>query len=110
MVKSTIPEFIREEKPATETADSIIEETARKYNVTVGDILGKSRRKDIKTARNVAMYIIKRILDMSFPAIGKMMDRDHSTVYSNIQAVEQEMETNDKLANEISEIIKEIKN
>lgn len=109
MVKSSIPEYFRENKPVAETVDNILEVTARKYEVSVEQILGKSRTKDIKTARNVAMYVIKRVLDLSLPAIGKMMNRDHSTVYSNIQMVEADLETNDKLNNDIIEIVTEIK-
>ncbi len=109
MVKSSIPEYFRENKPVAETVDNILEVTARKYEVSVEQILGKSRTKDIKTARNVSMYVIKKVLDLSLPAIGKMMNRDHSTVYSNIQMVETDLETNDKLNNDIIEIITEIK-
>lgn len=109
MVKSSIPEYFRENKPVAETVDNILEVTARKYEVSVEQILGKSRTKDIKTARNVSMYVIKKVLDLSLPAIGKMMNRDHSTVYSNIQMVEADLETNDKLNNDIIEIVTEIK-
>lgn len=109
MVKSSIPEYFRENKPVAQTVDSILEVTARKYEVSVEQILGKSRTKDIKTARNVAMYVIKKVLDLSLPAIGKMMNRDHSTVYSNIQMIENDLETNDRLNNDIIEIITEIK-
>ena len=109
MVKSSIPEYFRENKPVAETVDSILEVTARKYDVTVEDILGKSRTKNIKTARNVSMYVIKTILGLSLPAIGRMMNRDYSTVHSNIGNVEAEMSVDDKLNNEIMEIIAEIK-
>lgn len=109
MVKSSIPEYFKENKPVAQTIDVILEVTARKYEVTVEQILGTSRKKDIKTARNVAMYCIKKVLDLSFPAIGKMMNRDHSTVYSNIQQVDQELQTNDSLNNDIIDIITETK-
>lgn len=109
MVKSSIPEFLRENKPVTETIEKIIEVTARKYDVTVEDILGTKRTKNIKTARNVAMYIAKQVLDLSLPQIGKFMNRDHSTVHSNIQNVENQLETDNQLSNEITEIITEIK-
>lgn len=109
MVKSSIPEYFRENKPVAETVDSILEVTARKYDVSVEDILGKSRTKNIKTARNVSMYVIKTVLGLSLPAIGRMMNRDYSTVHSNIGNVEAEMAVDDKLSNEVMEIIAEIK-
>ena len=109
MVKSSIPEYFRENKPVAETVDTILEITARKYDVSVEAILGKSRTKTIKTARNVAMYVIKKVLDLSLNDIGKMMDRDHATVFSNIKTVEADMKADDKLNNDIFEIMTEIK-
>lgn len=109
MVKTSIPDYFRENKPVAETVNTILEVTARKYDVSVEAILGKSRTKVIKTARNVAMYVIKKVLDLSLGDIGKMMDRDHATVHSNIKTVETEMKTDDKLNNDIFEIITEIK-
>ena len=109
MVKSSIPDYFRENKPVAETVNTILEVTARKYDVTVENILGKSRTKAIKTARNVSMYVIKKVLDLSLDDIGKMMDRDHSTVHSNIKNIETEIKTDDKLNNEIFEIMTEIK-
>ena len=109
MVKSSIPDYFRENKPVAETVNTILEVTARKYDVSVEAILGKSRTKVIKTARNVSMYVIKKVLDLSLGDIGKMMDRDHATVHSNIKTVEAEMKTDDKLNNDIFEIMTEIK-
>ncbi len=109
MVKSSIPEFLHENKPVTETVEKIIEVTARKYDVTVEDILGTKRTKNIKTARNVAMYIAKQVLDLSLPQIGKFMNRDHSTVHSNISNIEAQIKIDNQLSNDITEIITEIK-
>lgn len=110
MVKSCIPEFLHENKPVTETIEKIIDVTARKYDVTIEEILGTKRTKNIKTARNVAMYIAKQVLELSLNEIGKFMNRDHSTVYSNIQYVENLLETDNQLSNDITEIITEVKN
>ncbi len=109
MVKTSIPEYFRENKPVGETVNSVFEVTARKYDVTVEEILGKSRTKNIQTARNVAMYVLKTVLGLSLQAIGRMMNRDYSTVHSNIGGIEAKMSVDDKLNNEILEIIAEVK-
>lgn len=109
LVKSSIPEFLHETKPVSETVEKIIEVTAKKYDVSVNEILGTKRTKNIKTARNVAMYITKQVLDLSLPQIGKFMNRDHSTVHSNIQNIETLVQTDNHLANDITEIITEVK-
>ncbi len=109
MVKSCIPEFLHETKPVAETIEKIIEVTARKYDVTIEEILGTKRTKNIKTARNVSMYIAKQILELSLSQIGQFMNRDHSTVHSNIQNIENQLETDNALSNDITEIITEVK-
>ena len=77
--------------------------------VTGEDILGVKRTKDIKTARNLAMYIIRQVTDLSLNSIGVMFDRDHSTIHSNITAVEKQLKTDTNLENEINDIRREIK-
>ncbi|MBQ5886654.1 MAG: chromosomal replication initiator protein DnaA, partial [Clostridia bacterium] len=67
------------------------------------------RTKDIKTARNLAMYIIRQVTDLSLNSIGVMFDRDHSTIHSNITAVEKQLKTDAALDSEIADIRREIK-
>ena len=58
----------------------IIAEVAKAHRVTVSDILGQSRRVPIVTARHEAMRRIRSELGYSFPQIGRMFDRDHSSI------------------------------
>jgi len=109
MVLTTLPEYLRETEPVADTVKRIVEIVAKKYNVTTADIMGTSRKKEIKTARNVAMYIVRTVTRMSLPQIGSTFGRDHSTVHSNINMVESELTTNTLFEATITEIIKEFK-
>lgn len=109
MVIQTVPEYLRDAEPVSETIDRIINSTARHYSVSVKDILGDSRKKDIKNARNVAMYLIRSITGQSYPQIGNIFERNHSTIFSNISAVEAERVSDPVLDATINEITKEIK-
>ena len=53
--------------------------------------------------------MIRNITDMSLPNIGKVIERDHSTVLSSLDAVEKRMMQNPIFRAEIEEMIKEIK-
>lgn len=109
MVIQTVPEYLRDAEPVSDTIDRIIECVSRRYNVSVEEIMGKSRKKETKTARNVAMYVVRSVTGISLPQIGQVFDRDHSTVHSNINMIESELSSDPVLDATISEIIKEIK-
>ena len=109
MVIQTVPEYLRDAEPVSDTVSRIIDCVAKHYSVKVEDILGTSRVKKIKTARNVAMYIVRSLTSMSLPQMGVVFCRDHSTIHSNINAVETELSTDPILDATINEIMKEIK-
>ena len=109
LVRSLVPMFQQDMEPVGETADKIIAAVAKRYGVSSEDILGVKRTKDIKTARNLAMYIIRQVTDLSLNSIGVMFDRDHSTIHSNITAVEKQLKTDTALDSEIADIRREIK-
>ncbi len=109
MVLSTLPEYLRDTEPIGDTVARIVDIVSKKYNVTTVDIMGVSRKKEIKTARNVAMYVTRQLTKMSLPQIGSVFARDHSTVHSNISMVESELTTNTLFEAAVAEIIKEVK-
>jgi len=109
MVIQTVPEYLRDAEPVSDTIERIIACVARHYSVTVDDIMGTSRKKDIKTARNVAMYVVRSVTNISLPQIGVAFNRDHSTVHSNISMIEAEIVNDPVLDATIGEITKEIK-
>jgi len=109
MVIQTVPEYLRDAEPVSDTIERIIDCVSRRYNISVDEIMGKSRKKETKTARNVAMYVVRSVTGASLPQIGQVFDRDHSTVHSNISMIEQEISSDPVLEATIGEIVKEIK-
>jgi len=109
MVLTTLPEYLRDTEPVGDTVSRIVDIVSRKYNVTAADIMGVSRKKEIKTARNVAMYVVRQVTKMSLPQIGTVFARDHSTVHSNISMVESELATNTLFEAGVAEVLKEVK-
>ncbi len=109
LVLSSVPEYLRDTEPVSDTVDRIIACVARHNGVTVDDIMGTVRKKNIKNARNIAMYVVRYITGMSYPQVGAIFNRDHSTVHSNISVVEEEIMRDPVLDASINEIIKEIK-
>ena len=67
-------------------ADAVVEEVAREFGVSVEQLCGLSRRREVVHARHVAMYVLRDDRGLSFPVIGRTLGgRDHTTV---LRAVE----------------------
>ncbi len=67
----------------------IIEETARYYGISVDDIQGQKRNKNIAIARHVAIYLVRTLTNLSLNDIGgHFEDRNHATVLASINKIE----------------------
>lgn len=67
---------------------AVIASCAEHYGVLVDQVLGRSRCRIPVRARQAAMYVLNRRDGMSTTAVGRIMDRDHSTVIHAVAVVE----------------------
>lgn len=88
---------------------NIQKEVERYYKISHADLVGKKRSRNIAYARQVAMYLCRRMLDIPYNDIGKRFDRDHSSVMYSVGQVEEKLNTNRDLQEEIELIIKNIR-
>ncbi len=73
--------------PDTLDAEAILSEVARGFRVSVEEIVGPSRAARVCVARACAMAVVREATDLSLPAIGRLFDRDHTTVMHHHQRV-----------------------
>lgn len=59
--------------------DGIIELVAHRFQVPVWKLKSRQRSQHIAFVRQIAMYLLRQCTDLSFPAIGELFERDHST-------------------------------
>jgi len=60
--------------------EAIIRAVCRRFCVDRNDLIGNRRHKTIAEARQIGMYIARRLTPMSLPEIGRAFRRDHTTV------------------------------
>ena len=72
-------------------ASLIIGEVSRFYNIEEAVIRGTLKNKNTAEARQVAMYLVRKLTNLSLPDIGKEFGRDHSTVSHSLKKVEQQL-------------------
>lgn len=87
------------------TPDVIIEETARYFSITSSDIRGQRRSKNVAKARQVSMYLIRNLTNLSLVDIGSQYEgRNHSTVLTSIRKIEELIKTDQETSATVRDI------
>jgi len=71
----------------TARARQIIAEVAGCYRVSIKDLNGDVRDPVLVRARHVSAFILRRTLGLSYPAIGRLLHKDHTSVMHAVWAV-----------------------
>ncbi|MCR5832378.1 MAG: chromosomal replication initiator protein DnaA [Candidatus Saccharibacteria bacterium] len=91
------------------SAKRVLDMVAKYYQMSVKDMCGKSRVSNIKTARQVAMFLLSKELSMSTPKIALEVGvKDHTTVMHGIKKIESDLKLNFALRDQIEEIKEKI--
>ncbi|HVV25568.1 MAG TPA: chromosomal replication initiator protein DnaA [Candidatus Saccharimonadales bacterium] len=92
-------------RPKHLSAKQIIERTAKHFQIPLEDIVGPKRDKDIVVPRQVAMYMLRSELHLSFPKIARELGRkDHTTAIHSVDKIEKESRLDPNLRMAISQI------
>lgn len=73
------------------SADKIIQRVCTYFGISIDDLKGRSRTKPIVRPRQIAMYLARLHTNLSLPDLGRIFDRDHSSVLSGIQRIKVEL-------------------
>ena len=88
----------------------ILEKVSERYGFTVEEITGKSRRRPLVTARQVAMYVVRELTELSYPAIGRVFgDRDHTTVMHAVSKIEALMAERKAIFHQVQALVQELR-
>lgn len=91
------------------TEGVIIDTVSRYFGVSVEDLLSKKRTKELVFPRQIAMYLCRTLIDMSFPNIGKAFNgKDHSTVMYAVEQISKHIEINSELQRTVDELKKHL--
>jgi chromosomal replication initiator protein len=70
------------------TPEAVIDTVCQHYQVLRKDVLGEDRRQNIALARQVAMFLCRQMLGLSYPALGRAFGgKDHSTVIYSVKKI-----------------------
>lgn len=94
------------EEQMTTNVDNILKTISAFYEIKISELKSKSRKANIVNARQIAMYLLRKLMRLSFPSIGKIFNRDHTTAIYAFEQVMNTIEEDNSLKNQVSSIEK----
>ena len=80
---------VRHSRPQHITSKQIIERTAKHFQLRVDEVCSAKRDKHIVVPRQIAMYLLRSELHLSFPKIaGELGRKDHTTAIHSVEKIE----------------------
>jgi len=97
----------KEEKRIS-SPQEIIEIVCGYYEISQTDILGPARQKFFSSARQMSMYLMKKILKMSYVEIGKLFNRTHTTIMHACDSIERLSKNEEKVVEDLNALQKKM--
>ncbi len=94
-ISRAIDDMFKKEGSAVPTPSLIISQVCKFYSVDETVLRGTLKNKGTTEARHMAIYLIRKLTNLSLPDIGKEFARDHSTVLYSIRKVEASLKAGD---------------
>ncbi len=96
---------VRRSRPQHLTAKQIIDRTAKHFQIDIKDICSPRRDKHIVVPRQIAMYLLRSELHMSFPTIASELGRkDHTTAIHSVEKIERAIKLDFLIREQVAEI------
>jgi chromosomal replication initiator protein len=111
LAEQLLAELLQGSAERTVSPRAIIEEVAEYYRQPVELLRGKSRQRPLVLARQVAMYVMRDLTDLSYPAIAREFGgRDHTTVIHAVSKVEKLMKERQQVYDQVTFLRSQLKN
>ena len=100
-----IRDMIKKNNEYIPTAQAVVNYICSTYHIDEDVLRGQSRGREVVTARQIAMYLMRRMICMNLVDIGKEFgDRDHTTVLHSLDKVEKQMRSDPAFAEMVKQI------
>ena len=109
LAQRAIKDIFKESPGLNPTPQLILEEVSAFTGIPKDKIIGTSKSKDIVMARQIMIYLITEMTDLSLPAIGRFIGRDHTTALYGRDKIAAKIKTDQNLANTIQDLMKNIR-
>ncbi|MBR6274905.1 MAG: chromosomal replication initiator protein DnaA [Lachnospiraceae bacterium] len=103
-----LKDIISPDERKTITPEFILNVVAEHYNLTPSMLTNKNRSRDVAYPRQICMYLCKKLTSSSLADIGKILEKDHTTILHGYNKIIADLENDESLKNTIDILIKKI--
>lgn len=92
-------------QPRRLTSKNVVERTAKYFHIDTDEITGPKRDKEIVVPRQIAMYLLRSELHMSFPKVARALGRkDHTTAIHSVEKIEKNINLDNEIRTAVNDI------
>lgn len=111
LAQTALKELFDQGKHKQVTAELIMRTVSDYYGLSLSEMTGTTRKREITVPRQIAIYLTREMTGMSLPQIGVVFGgRDHTTVLHSCKTVESNLETNEGLKGILDDIKLQVQN
>ena len=111
LAEGVLSDILTNTQPRPITPALILEKTSEMFDFTIDEIRGQSRRRPLVTARQIGMYVMREMTDLSYPAIAREFGgRDHTTVIHAVEKISGLMKERRQIYDQVTELTQRIRN
>ena len=111
LCEQALKEIFDQRRHKQVTAELIMQTVSDYYGLTLNDLIGPTRKREITVPRQIAMYLTREMTGMSLPQIGSVFGgRDHTTVMHSCKTVEAGTAGDSNLGMVVDDIKRLVKN
>jgi chromosomal replication initiator protein len=107
LAKKTLKSLIKRQEKVL-TMEQITETVAEYYKLSIDELRGKSRKKELIEARQVSMYLIKDLMITPLTQIGYFFGRDHSAIIYSVKAITENLCTDTRLQDKLASLKRQL--
>ena len=109
LASEALKDIISKKQGRHVTIDTIQDIVSSYFNLRVDDLKSQRRTRNVAYPRQIAMYLSRKLTDMSLPKIGEEFGgRDHTTVIHAYEKISENLKTDDSLQHTVNDITKKL--
>lgn len=102
-VKGLLASLVHAPKRGAMTAKQVLLAVSEYYNIPVTSLTGSSRKKELVAPRQIVMFIMRQEMNASYPTIGQELGgRDHTTAMHAFNKIQQDIASDERLAQDVT--------
>jgi chromosomal replication initiator protein len=105
-----LADLLSENQPRPITPTLILEEASAQFGFTVEDLKSKHRQRPLVTARQIAMYVMRELTELSYPNIAREFGgRDHTTVIHAVEKIGALMSKDRQIYDQVTRLMRAVR-